>query len=88
MTPFYPISYVFANASELLHELKLPNEVRDVKSFGYTCADGGDGGLIFVELLERNEDGRAVGTVRHERFVTRDISYEDWGQSPAEYTRP
>ncbi len=88
MTKLYPISYVFANASELLHEMNLPNEVRDVKSFGYTCDEGGDGGTIFVELIERTEDGRGAGTVRHERWVTRDISYAEWGQSPAEYTRP
>lgn len=77
MTMKYPSSYLFTMVSELLHEMDLPYEVKDVMNFGFD-RDEGPEGAMFVEVLKR--DGNSIyGKERIVRWIERDISYADWG---------
>lgn len=78
----YPSSFLWTNVAELLHELNLPYEVRDVKSFGYLPEEGVQG-AVFIEVLSRDADGKKTGTIRHTRWVERDIPFAEWGNPPA-----
>ena len=74
----YPVSYLFTMITELLHEMGLPQyTVQDVITFGHDL-DAGPRGSVWVEVFVKDAAGAKIGTERHERWITHDISYADW----------
>ena len=82
MTNKYPITFLWTNVAELIHELGLNVEVKDVLNFGYLPGEH-HSGAMFVEVFSYDKEGKKSGTVRHTRWIERDLSYADWGNPPA-----
>lgn len=80
-TSKYPASFLWTNAAELLHELDIKAEVKDVRTFGY-LPDEGPSGAVYVEVFTHTKEGVKSGTVTHTRWVERDVKFEDWGNPP------
>lgn len=76
----YPISFLFTTVHEMITDMGLDIEVKDVVNFGYDVTEGTSGAL-FIEALVKDENG-ILGRERHVRWIERDISYEDWGKPP------
>lgn len=81
LTKRYPSSYLWTNVAELLHELNIDAEVKDVRTFGY-LPDEGPRGAISIEVFTHNKEGAKTGTVTHTRWVETDVKFEDWGNPP------